>query len=218
MIRRNNLSLTTWLQAILVANLANEDIDIGYACVTAGKNPSPQQQRSNLFGDDTKARSSVRPGWNVRGENGELKEGSVLTIRVTRPIALDAIFETKKRHKNLGAYIKALIRKMLKNNPSDADRVPNKAEAIDVFSICEGKIRKRPSENPQRKDVLPKPKHPKQRKHTPCQEQHQNDTSSNTCIQSQPRREDEQDKLQQKPADNKVKQQEKKRNPLLNYI
>lgn len=155
MIRESNFHLSTWIQAILVAEIAGEDLNIG-AIYTPPYEPPYPLPNSNLLGDDTHLqKASSKSGWNVRGQNGKLKEGSILSIKVTRPIVQDAICIAKKTHNHLGAYIKTLIRKKLKNNPAKINLLPNKTDVFDLFVLCEGKNRQNlPETTLQNKNTL----------------------------------------------------------------
>lgn len=140
MIRENNLKLGTWIQGILVAEIKNEDLDIGSI-----QSPNPSQitlkRNSNPFGDDTNSKKNItKTGWNIRGENKELIAGSVLSIKVTRPIVQEALNNLKEKHKFVGAYIKAIIRKKLKESTSNQIRLPKITDVLDLFCLTENKI------------------------------------------------------------------------------
>lgn len=140
MIKENNLGLSTWIQAILVSEAAKEKLDIGSVHVPSVLEPVKTTAAPSLWGDDTDKESKIVPGWHVRGENKKLIAGTVLPVKITRPLAQEALFELKKRHKKIAAYIKAIIRQNLKILPSGPNIPPNKNTAIDLFALCEGKI------------------------------------------------------------------------------
>lgn len=149
MIRESGLSLNTWIQGILVADATKEELKIGAVFVpnapqtdtTKTSNPM-----TSLFGDDTTKPRKTKPsvGWDIRGENGTLKSGSILSIKITRPAARAAIDETKKNHKRLGPYIKALIRKNMTTLCAGPNKPPNQADVLDIFALCESKLRRTP--------------------------------------------------------------------------
>jgi len=201
MIRENNLNLSTWIQAILVAENAGCELDIGTISTPVKTNPTVIQQspKPSLFGDDTiSEKKKKKTGWNIRGENGKLKEGSVLSIKVTRQEVQDAMYATKRKHKRLGTYIKALIRKKLRSNPSETDRLPDKADAADAFALYASKQRNVQNSTTKKNNTLPKQEPPQQK-----QTYH---------------KEEQKTSIQKKKPEEKQQEEPKKKNPLLNYI
>lgn len=210
LIRENGLSLSTWIQGILVAESIGTDLDIGSIGPPISK-PLLAQTKPSLFGDDTITEKTPpnSTGWNIRGKKGELKIGSILTIKVTRPIVQDVILNVKKIHPHLGIYIKFIIRRKLKCSLSTSNRLPNPTDLIDIFIISEEKKAKYSSNNAQKKENSPKLFKTKQN-HSP------NPTlthppKNNINLQSAT--------PQQKNAPEKKQREEPKiKNPLLNYI
>lgn len=211
MIKESGQSLNTWVQGILVAEVAREDLSIGAVFIppqTQTLHLTTPRQTSNLFGDDTTTLKEEEriTGWNVRGENGKLKNGSILSIKVTRPIVQVAMEEAKRNHKRLGSYIKAIIRKKMTILSVGPNQPPNQADAMDVFFLCEGKIRRKFPDNRTQKPSQQKPKPQQQREEGRATENNQN----------KPTPKPQQTKPQEKPIPSEPKQ--KKKNPLLNYI
>ena len=101
MIKENNLGLSTWIQGILVAEAAKEKLYIGAVHIPTPQETVKRDNTQNLWGDDTESENhKILPGWHVRGQNRSLIAGSVLPVKITRPLAQEALFELKKRHKN----------------------------------------------------------------------------------------------------------------------
>ena len=143
MIKENNLGLSTWIQGILVAEAAKEKLYIGAVHIPTPQETVKRDNTQNLWGDDTESENhKILPGWHVRGQNRSLIAGSVLPVKITRPLAQEALFELKKRHKRIAAYVKAIIRQNLEILPSGPNLAPNKTTVIDVFALYEGKIGK----------------------------------------------------------------------------
>lgn len=149
MIKENNLSLSTWIQAILVSEAAKEKLDIGAVHIPSAMEPVKMTTAPKLWGDDTEnERPKIVPGWHIRGENGKLVAGTVLPVKITRSLAQEALSELKKGHRKIAAYVKAIIRRDLEILPAGPDLPPNKNTAIDLFALCEDKIGK--NSQPQR--------------------------------------------------------------------
>jgi len=211
MIRENNLNLSTWIQAILVAENAGFELDIGTISIPVKAESATIQQspKPSLFGDDTiLEKKKQKTGWNIRGENGKLKEGSVLSIKVTRQEVQDAMFVTKRKHKRLGTYIKALIRKKLRSSSSKTNRLPDKANASDVFALYASKQKNVQSSTSKKNKTFSK------------QELTQQKSQPQTGPQQKHARYKEEQKAfpQEKKSEEKQHEEHKKKNPLLNYI
>ena len=69
LIRENELSLSTWIQGILVAESIGADLDIGSIGPPISE-PLLPQTKPSLFGDDTitEKHPPNTTGWNIRGK------------------------------------------------------------------------------------------------------------------------------------------------------
>lgn len=167
MIKENNLGLSTWIQGILVAEAAKEKLYIGAVHIPTPQETVKRDNTQNLWGDDTESKNhKILPGWHVRGQNRSLIAGSVLPVKITRPLAQEALFELKKRHKRIAAYVKAIIRQNLEILPSGPNLAPNKTTVIDVFALCEGKIGKNNPNNQIHRDKKEQFSQRQERNHT----------------------------------------------------
>lgn len=158
MLNDNGESPRTWIQAVLLADSLNIDIDIGAVYIAPEKkNMKPSSGKYLMFGDDTvkesKKKDKVNYGWNVRGSNGEFIPGSIFCFNITRPVIFPIIQNIFDKHNNVSSYIKALIRKYLKTTSDEsAAYIPDDTVIKDLFALhsfkTEKKSVKRPKGNP----------------------------------------------------------------------
>ena len=216
MIRNNNLNLSTWIQAVLVAENSRAKLDIGAVCPpTQYPSKPPKPTNSSLFGDDSTGQNKAKsPGWNVRGENGMLIPGSILPIKVMRNSAQAVVNDMKRQHKRMGAYTKAVIRKNLELLPNGPDRIPRKTDALDTLALYDGRSRNG-SDSFQRRDKKPGNEQKTRNQTTP-------DTNKNQRREEKkPQPKPNQESASKQSPQNKPPQhnkQEKRGNPLLAQI
>jgi hypothetical protein len=158
MLNDNGESPRTWLQAVLLADSLNIDIDIGAVYIAPEKkNMKPSSGKYLMFGDDTvkesRKKNKVNYGWNVRGGNGEFIPGSIFCFNITRPVIFPIIQDICDKHNNVSSYIKALLRKYLKTTSEEASAyIPDNTAIKDLFALhsfkSEKKSAKLPKGNP----------------------------------------------------------------------
>lgn len=120
MLKRNDLPVTQWVNAIVFAYLANQPIDIG--TIQENQPVSKSPSAGILFGSGSSQASSQtkkKRGWNVKGPNGELIEGSIFPLRITNKQVMTALQEMKNHGIGYSSALKLLIRKYLKKGPQE---------------------------------------------------------------------------------------------------
>lgn len=149
MLNNNGESPRTWLQAVLLADSLNIDIDIGAVYIAPEKkNMKPSSGKYLMFGDDTvkesRKKNKVNYGWNVRGINGEFIPGSIFCFNITRPVIFPIVQNICDKHNNVSSYIKALIRKYLKTTlEEEAAYIPDDTAIKDLFALHSFKSEKK---------------------------------------------------------------------------
>jgi len=147
MLRAEKQSVSAWVQALLLAEDVGVDIDAGAVYVpeinpAVRLNIKPIPAKSVMFGDDTEPKQTkpaIKFGWQIRGEAGEITAGSILSIRVTRPVIIALIDALKQTHKRLGPYIKAVIRKKIRTLDRGPNIAPDESQIRDIFALYESR-------------------------------------------------------------------------------
>lgn len=139
MIRENGQSINTWVQAILLAEAVGENLDAGAVFIPKSK-PKASSVSAAMFGDDrssAEAKEKKSSGWQIRGENGEIVAGSIISIRVTRPVMTALLDSLSQSHKRIGPYAKAVVRRKIRKLGSGPDVPPDESQAQDIFALYE---------------------------------------------------------------------------------
>lgn len=143
MLVENECSPSTWIQALILSDICNKDLDIGKIYLP----PDPVEIPDFLrFDDDEPPKKPAKPekkenikwGWSVRGENNEFIVGSICSLVVTRPIMLYVFRRTLRDRRFLSKYIKVTIRKHLVYSNSGQSEPPRDPEHVeDIFILYE---------------------------------------------------------------------------------
>lgn len=144
MMREENQKVRTWVQAILLAELAGIPLDAGGVYVPP--KAKPKAKSSNiLFGDDTTASKPKvkKASWEVKGDSGEFVVGSMLVIVISRPVILEAL-ERANRSKT-STYIKAVLRKHIRKLDAPPNEPPEDVNVEDLFVLYEDHFKKQES-------------------------------------------------------------------------
>jgi len=135
MLQENQLNPATWVQAVLLAEVAGQDIDVGGVYVVA---PKKKTASLGLFGDDTVQKQvSTIYGWHIRGFDGAYVPGSVFNITVTRPIIAYVIENYLCGRRTISRYMKAVLRKHIRRLPSLPNEPPKFLNVEDIFFLYE---------------------------------------------------------------------------------
>lgn len=157
MLLKEEMNPRTWVQALLLTEIVGKPIDAGGVYIPQNVKPS-SHNGTLMFGDDTEddemlSTTNQGRGRNCRGPNGEFVIGSVFTIRITRPIMLNAIEYLKDRNKKIAPYIKFSIRQQLRILPQGPNQPPNERDIQDIFIIYEDFFSKK-KRKPQNKEAI----------------------------------------------------------------
>lgn len=134
MLRENNQSIGTWVQALLIAEDLNIELDAG----SVSKNQERKSaQLSLLYGTSDETTNGQKTGWQIRGPQGEIIEGSILSIQITRPATSALLQKLRRNHKRVGPYIKAVLRKRIEVTETEPNRPPDKTILRDFFALNE---------------------------------------------------------------------------------
>lgn len=139
MIREDNQSVNTWVQAVLLADAVGEPLDVGSVYVPRARGKAASAGIM-MFGDDrksSKTRDKTTSGWQVRGENGEIVAGSIISIRVTRPVMTALLENLHRSHKRIGPYAKAVLRKRIRKLDAGPNIPPDESQIQDIFALYE---------------------------------------------------------------------------------
>lgn len=139
MIREDGQSVNSWVQAILLAEAVGADIDAGAVYVPKNR-VKPAPRGSVMFGDDrkpAKPKNKTASGWQVRGDNGEIVAGSIISIRVTRPVILGLLDNLRQSRSRIGPYAKAILRKRVRKLDAGPNIIPDDTQVQDMFALYE---------------------------------------------------------------------------------
>lgn len=230
MIRDDGQSVNTWIQAVLLAEAVGEPLDAGAVYIPKSR-PKAASAGSLMFGDDRKSAQSgeeKRSGWQIRGENGEIIAGSIISIRVTRPVIVSLIDSLLQSHRRLGPYAKAVLRKKIRKLDSGTNVPPDESQVQDIFALYEDryvtnarpKMQAEPSaqcrdeqqgQSSQDRSSLPAEKDQRRDKRS----RHQNRSHRNPPPQQQAPQQGPQKQLSPQKQEERP---QKTKNPLLGYI
>lgn len=135
MLQANDLSPATWVQLILLAEQAHQEVDAGGVYI-----PSPKKSVASLglFGDDTVQKDSPTVyGWNIRGTDGSFVVGSAFTVRITRPIVMYIVNKYLVGRRMQSRYIKAILRKHIRHLSQPPHEPPIMQNVEDIFVLYE---------------------------------------------------------------------------------
>lgn len=140
MLRQEGMHPRTWIQAVLLAEQAGVSLDAGGVYLPSKVPRQPRSASPPMFGDDTAGASpfsprAQTPGWDKRGENGAFVVGSILTIRISRPVMLRVLSNLAGRHKKLSSYIKAILRKHIRHLARGPNEPPDPDDIRDIFVL-----------------------------------------------------------------------------------
>lgn len=134
MLQANDMNPATWVQAILLSELAGQSIDAG-GVYTA---PAKKKAGAMLFGDDTVTESkSISYGWNVRGSDGVYKPGSVFVLVSSRPIMDYVIDKFVNSRRMKSRYLRAILRKHIRKLKQAPNEPPINQNIEDIFVLYE---------------------------------------------------------------------------------
>lgn len=135
MLQDNKLHPATWVQATLLAELAEQAIDVGGVYVP------PLNKRSvvqGLFGDDTIVKErALSYSWANRGQDGTYIPGSIFHCRVTRPIVAYLFQELIGNRRMKAGYIRAILRKHIRKLSQPPNEPPKEQNIEDIFILYE---------------------------------------------------------------------------------
>lgn len=142
MLQKAEESPRTWVQAVLLADSLNCNIDVGTVYVQKKKIPKPNKPTSArymMFGDDT-INNNKKPkrsyGWSVKGNNNEYIAGKVFCFSVSRAALFPVLDSIYARCSNISSYVKAVLRKYIKvTENEDEEIIPDKAVIQDLFAL-----------------------------------------------------------------------------------
>lgn len=135
MLITNNFNPATWIQAVLLSEIAGQTIDAGGIYYQPTKRINPSQ---TLFGDDTiPNQKPTQYGWEIRSPNGFYIPGSIVTIRITRPIVEYALSTTLIGKRRTSPYIKAILRKHIRKLSHLPNEPPKDDHIEDIFITYE---------------------------------------------------------------------------------
>lgn len=135
MLQSNQLNPATWVQAVLLAELAGQDIDAGGVYIAP---PKKKASSLGLFGDDTVQKQETPTyGWNVRGFDGAYVPGSVFNLIISRPIILYVVNEKLRGRRMMSRYLKAVLRKHIRKLTTPPNEPPKYQNIEDIFILCE---------------------------------------------------------------------------------
>jgi len=103
LLRDNDLSRAKWIKGLLAAYSLDKSLDIGTISF-ASLSENNTAAENDKFGY----------GWQVKGQNGEFVQGSVVNISIGKSEVVPILEEAWTNNRHLATFIKALIRKNLK--------------------------------------------------------------------------------------------------------
>ena len=137
MVREDGQSINTWIQAVLLAEAVGENLDAGAVYVPKDKRRPPS---SNVFGDYRQPSNTKKKpvsGWQIRGADGEFVAGSIISVRVTRPVMVGLIDSLHHSHKRIGPYAKAILRRKIRKLDSGPNIPPDESQIQDIFALAD---------------------------------------------------------------------------------
>jgi len=150
MLKREGLSPRTWIQAILLADAVGEPIDAGGVCTKKQPahpplRPSRHQHETILFGDDSEEDGQEGGGPPLSTEAFHFQPGQTVVITISRPVIQGLIQDLEDRGKLLSPYVKAVLRKHIRQLKSGPDEPPGTEHIEDLFVLHEERFVKAPT-------------------------------------------------------------------------